>query len=247
MSDIFQRIEAHQGEVTWGRFLDAGTGWSSLRWALNLATESLTAVTGSTGRLSGLQQDFDAQLRSQDRLLCGNWVEESFLAGERFQTVLVDYLVGAMDRFAPYFQTRIFTRLRPLVDGRLYVVGLEPYPEPGPGQEDGELLQQLVALRDATILLSGDRPHREFPRWWIRDQLNLAGYEILEEETFPILYGEEFVKAELDVCRRCLNKIPRALQPALSEQEKSLRKRLLDRIKNRPLSWGNDYLIVAKP
>lgn len=246
MSDIFQRIEAHQGELPWGRFLDAGTGWSSLRWALNLPTESVTAVTGSAGRLSGLQQDFGPQLRGQDRLLCGNWVEESFLAGERFQTVLVDYLVGAMDRFAPYYQTRIFTRLRRLVEGRLYVVGLEPYPEPGPGQEDGELLQQLVALRDATILLSGDRPHREFPRWWIRDQLNLAGYEILEEETFPILYGEQFVKAELDVCLRCMKKTPKALQPALANQEKSLRKRLLERVKSRPLSWGNDYLLVAK-
>lgn len=247
MSDIFRRIEALQGPDPWGRFLDAGTGWASLRWAQTLETESLTAVTGSARRLERLQQDFAAGLREQDRLLCGNWVDGAFLQGEVFETLLVDYLVGAMDRFAPYFQVRIFPRLKPLVRGRLYVVGLEPYPEPGPGQEDGELLQQLVALRDATILLSGDRPHREFPRWWIREQLTLAGFRIVKEETYPIHYGEAFVNAELDVCRGNLGKVPKALQSALAGQEKSLRKRLLERVKSRPLVWGNDYLIVAEP
>lgn len=245
MSDIFRRIEALQGPAPWGRFLDAGTGWASLRWAQTLETESLTAVTGSARRLERLQHDFAAGLREKDRLLCGNWVDESFLQGEGFETILVDYLVGAMDRFAPYFQTRIFRRLKPLVQGRLYVVGLEPYPEPAASQEDGDLLQQLVALRDATILLSGDRPHREFPRWWVREQLTLAGFEIVKEETYPILYGEQFVNAELDVCRETLKMVPEALRSALAKYEKSVRKRLLQRVKNRPLSWGNDYLLVA--
>lgn len=240
---IFKRVEELQGNRPWGRFLDAGTGWASLRWALGLDTEHLTAVTGSENRRQGLERDFSPQLRSGDRILRGNWVEDTFLKDEVFDTILVDYLVGALDRFAPYFQTRLFQRLKRHGRGRVYLVGLEPYPEPKAGETDGELLQQLTSLRDATILLAGDRPHREFPRWWVTDELRRAGFTILAEETFPIIYGREFINAELDVCRARLRDVPQPLRKTLDQYEKSLRARLLD---SQPIRWGSDYLVVAE-
>lgn len=194
-----------------------------------------------------MKQDAGPQLRPVDRLLLGNWVDPQFLEQEQFDTVLVDYLVGALDRFAPYYQTRIFNRLRPLVRGRLYCIGLEPYREPNPEEEDGRLLQSLVALRDAVLLLKGDRPHREFPRWWVVEQLRASGFKVLKEETFPILYGERFVKAELDVCRSCLTELPRELQQSVRDYEATLRRRLLTRVREKPLRWGSDYLVVAEP
>lgn len=245
MSRIFERIEQVQGEKRWGRVLDAGTGWASLKWLLTLDSESITAVTGSEKRRSRMAKDF--QLRSHDRLLRGNWVEGDFLKGEVFETVLLDYLVGALDRFAPYFQARLFHRMKPHVGGRLYLVGLEPYPEPETGEEDGEWLQALVALRDSAILLSGDRPHREFPRWWVADQLKAAGFEIVHQESYPILYGESFVQAELDVAVSCLKKAPEPLRAALKSYEQELRRKLLERVRTKPLKWGSDYLLVAEP
>lgn len=37
-------------------------------------------------------------------MVIGNWQDENFLKDRVFDTVLADYLVGAIDGFAPYFQ-----------------------------------------------------------------------------------------------------------------------------------------------
>lgn len=241
---LFQRLEGHQGEQAWGRFLDAGTGWGSLEWALSLNTESIVAVTGSGRRRQKMKQDFGSRLRSQDSIVLGNWVDSDFLAGQTFDTILVDYLVGAIDRFAPYYQTRIFDRLKSHLSGRLYVIGLEPYPE-GKDDPGGQMINQLAALRDSSILLSGDRPHREYPRWWVKDQLVSSGYRVLSEEAFPILYGSRFVEAELGVCRRQIPELPKSLQAGFEAAEKELRSKLMARLKEGPISWGADYIIAA--
>lgn len=46
-----------------------------------------------------------------------------------FDVVIADYLVGSIDAFAPYFQDKIFERLKPHVGKRLYVTGAEPLPD----------------------------------------------------------------------------------------------------------------------
>jgi hypothetical protein len=43
------------------------------------------------------------------------------LAGETFDVVIADYLVGSIDGFAPYYQDQIYARLRPHVTKHLYV------------------------------------------------------------------------------------------------------------------------------
>jgi hypothetical protein len=82
------------------------------------------------------------------------------LKGELYDTILVDYLIGAIDGYTPYLQDCIFDRLQMHLNpgGRMYIVGLEPIPEQAPGTAD--ILCQTRKLRDACILLAGNRCYR---------------------------------------------------------------------------------------
>ncbi|CAN0558261.1 unnamed protein product, partial [Ectocarpus sp. 8 AP-2014] len=44
------------------------------------------------------------KVKTPDEIVVGNWRDEKFLEGQVFDTVLADYLVGAIDGFAPYYQ-----------------------------------------------------------------------------------------------------------------------------------------------
>ncbi len=44
------------------------------------------------------------KVKAPDEIVVGNWRDEKFLEGRLFDTVLMDYLVGAIDGFAPYYQ-----------------------------------------------------------------------------------------------------------------------------------------------
>lgn len=100
-SRLYQIVADMQGERPWGNVLDAGTGKGSLRWLLTLDTERWTAITASPGMAEQVTQELGDQKRPEDRLLVGNWSDPEFLQGERFDTVLADYLLGAIDGFAP--------------------------------------------------------------------------------------------------------------------------------------------------
>lgn len=243
---LFAYLEQLHGGAPWGRVLDAGTGWGSLEWLTGLETESITAVTGDAAWKERLEADLRPRLRPQDRVVVGNWTDPELLSGERFEVVLVDYLVGAVDRLAPYYQTRLLGRLKRHVGQRLYVIGLEPYPPAGKNTA-GLLVNELANLRDATLMLAQQRPHREYPRWWVLEQLALQGYEVLSERAFPILYGKPFVQAELDVCRRALKGVPAALRASLDAYERELRQRALAYVDQHRegLAWGADYVIAA--
>ncbi len=243
MSSLFDYLSELQGDLPWGRVLDAGTGWGSLGWLSGLETESLTAVTGDPGWRDQLSREFS--LRHQDRIVCGNWVDPDFLEGEQFDTVLVDYLVGAVDRFAPYFQRRLLERLKTLVRGRLYLVGLEPYPAAG-SDRHGRLVEAVANLRDATLLLAGDRPHREYPAWWVLECLKGLGFQIFASRAFPIRYRRRFVEGELGVVRRHLARVDSALAKALAEREKAVRREALATIeRDGSLRWGTDYVVAC--
>jgi hypothetical protein len=244
---LFSYLKTLRGALPWGDVLDAGTGWSSLEWLSGLPTQSLTAVTACPRRADALRQSFSAKLRDTDRIVVGNWVDESLLEGEVYDAVLADYLVGAVDRFAPYFQSRLLERLKRHVGDTLYIVGLEPYGD-ADSSEDAGLVTRIANLRDACLLHSQDRPHREYPRWWMVEELERRGYRVTSSRSFPIFYGKSFVQAELDVCREALSRVPRALATALSAHEKALRHEALARIERKgPLNWGFDYVISAQP
>lgn len=142
--------------------MDAGTGVKSLEWILTLPTERWTAITAAHRMADNARAAVGSGVRPQDRLLVGNWINDSLLTGETFDTVLVDYLVGAIEGFAPYWQDRVFERLRPLVaeHGRLYLIGLEPYVQFEPESPAGKIIWEIGRVRDACLLLAGERPYR---------------------------------------------------------------------------------------
>jgi hypothetical protein len=46
-----------------------------------------------------------AKIRPDDRLLVGNWMDEKFCEDlGQYDTILADYLIGAVDGFSPYEQ-----------------------------------------------------------------------------------------------------------------------------------------------
>ena len=98
---LFGFIERLQGSTEWGRFLDAGTGRHSLQWVSGLKTRSWTAVTGDPLRAQSLTRKFSRVMRPADQVVAGNWQDAAFLHGERYDVVLADYLLGAIDGFAP--------------------------------------------------------------------------------------------------------------------------------------------------
>lgn len=245
---IFGHLEALQQGQPWGRVLDAGTGRHSLRWITQLDTQSWTAVTCGGPYADALRREFRSASRSGDRILSGNWTDPAFLHGEVFDVVLADYLLGAVDRFSPRFQDRLFERLRPHVGQRLYVVGLDPYPETAstPG---GELILEVVRLRDACILLGQERCHLEYPAEWAERSLEQAGFVVEDLRRYPIIYRLDFIEGQLSVCR---GKLPRIPDRRLARELEIAISRLHEQARTSPevragVRFGTDYSMLARP
>lgn len=239
---LFARLERIHGERPWGRVLDAGTGEHSLKWLLGLAPRHITAVTGSPPR----QRKLERLARPVDRVVLGDWADPAFLHGEVYDVVVADYLLGALDGFAPYFQEHLFERLRPHVGGSLYVVGLEPLPDSAEGEAQ-RLVLEIDRLRDACIKLAGHRCYREYPRDWVVRRLEGSGYEVSESVTMPIVYRERWVNGQLDVCRRKLPYLrEQGLRDALEAHIEGLRERALPHAQQ-GIRLGADYLVIARP
>ncbi len=245
---LFSYVEMLQGTEPWGNVLDAGTGRHSLGWLLRLPTARLTAVTAEPWEARALERDFSGRLRTQDRLVLGTWSDPALLRGEVFDVVVADYLLGALDRHAPFVQEALFERLRPHVGSRLYVVGLEPEPA-APDSPWGKLILETVRLRDAAILLSGDRCHREYPRWWARRSLERNGFEVTHERIFPIRYGVDFIHGQLDVALRKLPAVPdKDLARNIERAADSIRRRAVAfHEKHGSIPFGEDFVLGARP
>ena len=244
---IFQAVRELHGSLPWGHVLDAGTGHTSLSWVVTLESEAWTAVTGETTRARSLDALVRSRQRAQDRILIGNWREAAFLEGETFDVVLADYLLGAVERYAPYFQYEMLQRLYRLTRKRLYLVGLEPYRAPRDAGE--QAVCDIAHLRDALHLHNGERYHREFPLEWTRQRLQEVGFRILDERRFPVRYGARFIDAELGLCRQLLQRLPEGkLRQGLQARLVQVEQEALQALgKLGALSGGSDYLIAAEP
>ncbi|MCB9781135.1 MAG: class I SAM-dependent methyltransferase [Alphaproteobacteria bacterium] len=243
---LFDTVARWHGDRPWGRVLDAGTGRHSLRWILGLPTDGWTAVTGAESRATALTDEHRDHMRPGDRFAVGNWQDPGFLAGERYDVVLADYLLGAIDGFAPYFQDRLFARLRPHVGGRLYAVGLAPYDEPTDAV--GEIVWEIARLRDACILLAGHRCYREYPRDWVERRLAGCGMTVVHAESVPIVYRERWIDGQLDVC---LRKLPRFGDHGLAAAMRGRVEELRARAKatcalHDGLRFGHDWIVAAE-
>ncbi len=246
---LYERITALHGHRPWGAVLDAGTGRASMRWLLGLKTERWTAITGAPTMAEQTRAEIGDRMREQDRLIVGNWADPALLEGERYDVVLADYLLGAIEGFAPYWQDRLFARLRPLVGKRLYMIGLDPYVHGVPDSPAGRLVNEIGRLRDACLLLAGEQPYREYPLDWSLRHLEGAGFRIVDAQTVPIGYRERFVNSQLDLCMTAVGKLrDRRLAPSLLAHIADLRTRALSHIAGQgALQHGHDYIVVAEP
>lgn len=244
---LFSYIEELQGDAPFGRVLDAGTGPRSIRWLSGLETESITAVAGDRLMERQVEKLAADWKRPQDGLVVGNWADPDLLAGERFDTVIADYLLGAVEGSAPYFQADLFARLRPLTEKRLYLTGVDPYVVDRPTDEAGVLVWGIGRFRDACLLLLGKRPFREYPLDWVLAQLQRSGFEPTATRKFPASYSANFVNRQIDTCRAGLKRMPdRTLGAALTAQGESLRSNALAHIQaHGALRHGFSYVVAA--
>lgn len=247
VSKLFRAIEQLNGDRTWGSLLDAGTGTSSIRWVGSLDTRAWTAVTASRPMAEQVQQVAGTAMRPEDRIMIGNWGDDRLLKEERFDTVLMDYLVGAVEGYWPYGQEMLFQRLRPLVADRLYLVGVEPYVPYPAESEAGRVVRRIGSLRDACLLLAGERPYREFPMTWVIHQLERSGFKVNDARRFPNIYREGFINGQLDWCLKHVERSgPENLKSSLRSEVSSLRSEALELIARLDgLRHGADYLIAA--
>ena len=249
-SKLFRYIEQVHGTRPWGAFLDAGTGVRSIQWVQQLATDRWTAVTGAPSDARAVDDVTSSTRRSQDQIVTGNWATADLLQGDAFDTVLADYLLGAVEGFAPYFQPYLFARLRPLTRGVLYVTGAEPYvPSDEPETPAGRSVWRIGRFRDACLLLSGELPYREYPSAWIVDQLKRSGFKPHALKRFEVRYQASFVNTQIDLSLTALRKLKdQTVAKALIAQGEDLRASALEVIAAEGgLVHGSDYVIAADP
>jgi len=246
---IFKTIEALHGDAPYGKVLDAGTGPKSLGWLTKQATDSITAVTGAKSMVAIVRKWLGKWERPQDRMIVGNWANPKLLAGEKFDTVLAENLLGSIEGFAPYFQTELFARLRPLTGKRLYVVGLEPYVVEKPADEAGAFIWEIGRYRDACQMLSGGRPYREFPGEWVADHLKRSGFNPVGARRFSVNYTSDFVNGQIGLAKLHLEHMEdKALAQSLIAHGEELTARALAYIeRNGTLSHGFVHVIAADP
>ncbi len=248
-SDLFTFIETVQGSRPWGALLDAGTGVNSSQWISALPTERWTAITGARAHADQVRASLEDRIRPQDRLIVGNWMDETLLRGEVYDTVLADYLLGAVEGFGPYFQEQLFARLRPHVGGRLYMVGLDPYIV-GPAQTGAEKTARAIGrFRDCCLLLADETPYREYPAEWAINQMRAAGFRVLAAERFANRYKAKWINSQINMGLRRLPKLAdRALAAALESHAETMRAEALALCEAEDgLRAGYDYVIAAEP
>lgn len=245
---IFEHLAAVRRGQRWGEVLDAGTGRHSLGWVASLPTERVCAVTADPAMARSLREEFGARLRPRDRLVVGDWRDESLLGEERFDVVLADYLLGAVDGFAPYFQDRLFARLRRHVGETLFVVGLEPLAPEARGAGI-TLIRELAALRDACLLLAGERCYREYPVAWVERHLAASGYAVASVSRFPIRYGAGWVDRQTAMCAARAGRLSDTrLGASLRAHADALRARALAHCAaHGGIEGAEDYVVVATP
>lgn len=269
---LFGSIEERQGDKPFGNVLDAGTGMHSLRWIAtlgDLGMTGFTAITADATMQRNVQNEADAlEVSHLGKVLIGNWFGENPLDEQLllqnnteseeppYDTILADYLIGAMDGFSPHQQDLMIPKLAKLLKpgGRLYIVGLEPIPDTAPG--DANIICRVREVRDACILLASHRCYREYPVEWIQRQIQKSqndgvdhtGLKLVRTTTFPILYRHATIVNQINVARTKLQHFP---TPELADQMKVV----LDDLEEQSLKattergrirLGFDYVVTAE-
>lgn len=230
--------------------LDAGTGRQSLGW-LSQLDSPWAAVTLEQSRFQVLQRDFSDSLDDQHRLYCFDWAEslevEAAMQNRLFEVVLCDYFFGAVDRYRPHslfcVSKAVTQRLQP--KGRLLVIGRQPA---GPDVEH-ELFDWLHRLRDGSLILCGQRPHREVSLVRLSEILSHLGLIAdLEVQWLENHYELDYFHRELSAIRQNLancHDLPKGLARSLLREVDDLRQAAQASFEQTPtIQYDLDYLTV---
>ncbi|KAL3796139.1 hypothetical protein HJC23_000642 [Cyclotella cryptica] len=229
-----------------------------------VSMKSFTAITADeTMRKRVVEEAESLGIASKGDVVIGNWsngVERDgnfeygkgklLLEGKEYDTILVDYLVGAIDGFAPYFQDLIFDRLVPHLapGGRMYIIGLQPIPDRVEG--DANVMCKITKIRDACILLANHRCYREYPVDWIQRHVRRAGLDIVETRQYPIRYDHGTMLKQINVGRSKLKLFPtRGIAEEMGVILDRLEKESLEVTKRQAsgrVTLGFDYVVVAE-
>jgi hypothetical protein len=164
-------------------------------------------------------------------------------------------MLGAMEAFSPYLQDCIFERLVQHLNpgGRIFVIGTEPIPDRDETNAEKDLVCRVFKMRDACILLAGDRCYREYPLSWTIRQMNRCGLKVIRNSNqhYHLLHRKEDIHDQICVGRSMLKKIRDrslavAMEDALGNLELEARKTLMHKADHEPISLGFDYFIVAE-
>jgi hypothetical protein len=247
---LFSSVEKYLS----GTVLDSGTGKASLKFLTKVQRKgnigNITAVTASESMyrhvVASVEKDSDANV------VIGNWADEDFLKDQMFDTILMDYLVGSMDAFAPYTQELVFQRLarHVKVGGKMIVIGWEPIPDKADSPGD-LLLLDVIRTQNTCILLGNGHTYREFPRHVIERYMKLSNIGIEKSMSFPIVYGQTKLQRLLNSCDHYLKLVKgkhgKEIRNVMDKRVKELRGMIDANTELREgLCFGMDYAIVGE-
>ncbi|KAH8068055.1 hypothetical protein JL721_7004 [Aureococcus anophagefferens] len=161
----------------WGDVLDAGAGLSSTCWLARMPCSTLTAVTARAAGTDAYGDRLrDAFAGAKVDVVVGNWREAGFLAGERYDVVVADYLLGAVELHWPHGADAVLARLLGALmpGGTLLFVGVEPYESLLDRRRADRLVLDVESLGDSAAALAGEATYREVPEAWITRQVTYA-------------------------------------------------------------------------
>ena len=250
---LFETVERYHEDKSWGKVLDAGTGVSSVKWLMGLdSCTAWTAITADEQMKANIVAASGVSLREgKDELLVGNWMDDEFTATlDKYDTIVADYLIGAVDGFSPYTQDLIIRRLREHMapGGRLYIIGMYPIPDHAPG--DAEIVTEERRVRDACILLAGHRPYREYPSEWVIRHMEKEGLRVFKNKVFTILHSKESVTRQLMVARSKLELMSQAsVRMAMDSYLTDIEERVaevMSQQSKRTVPLSHDYVLAAE-
>jgi SAM-dependent methyltransferase len=229
----------------------------SLRWIATLGDHKgmtkFTAITADKTMQQNCQREADALGMSHlGKIIIGNWFGNAPLEmKEKFDVILADYLIGAMDGFSPYQQDLMIPKLCKYLKpgGRLYLVGLQPIPDSAPGPAD--IICKVRQIRDACILLAKHRCYREYPVDWIERQIEkIPELKLVNTASFPILYKHQTIVNQINVARSKFPFFPSQAPGLVDEMKKvldDLERQSFEATKNgQRIRLGFDYVVTAE-
>ncbi|KAF5829611.1 hypothetical protein DUNSADRAFT_15851 [Dunaliella salina] len=228
---IFDYVETlHGANEPWGAVLDAGTGPNSYPWLLSLPGKTrCDAVTAShsMARLAAAGASKSGNKGPVCNMHVRSWMHDAdFLEGQFYDNIIMDYLIG----------------------GRLWIIGLEPFPHRDilPAHVSPDLVA-VAELRDTAIALSGERPYREFPLLWYHAALQGAGLKHLDATAgFANLYSVQWASHQLREAWAHLQKCKHAAAcEGLKQDVKNLEERLKREWGRTERCFGMNFVIAA--